>query len=182
VNPILHVKDSVLFSSLPYTNWTDIYNAMTPEYQATVDSGVWNWGNSDAYPFYHAGAAAFGVGTADGEAAYNVIRIARSRSIQAQTTMSTDPKWAIDAYHDPVQVLSVSPEGTSVTIKYVKPRADVACTVDGVSDGVTNSRTVSFTKTGLNPNSTHNFRIHCADDPYTRGNTSIGMKAGGRAR
>jgi hypothetical protein len=83
-------------------------------------------------------------------------------------SVTDSPMWDLMPRFDPVKVRSI-PGDTFVILEYTKPRADEACTVDGVSDGVTASRLVRFVKSGLTAESSGSLTIACASDPY--GNT-----------
>jgi hypothetical protein len=71
---------------------------------------------------------------------------------------------------NPVQG-KATPGDAFVILEYAKPRSDQSCTVDGVSDNVTNSRLVRSVKTGLAPSTSGSIAIHCDSDPY--GGTTV---------
>lgn len=82
-----------------------------------------------------------------------------------------DPKWGIGARLDPVKQVRATSGDTFVILEYRKPRSDEACTVGGVSDGVTSSRLVRVVKTELTPSSSGTLTISCPSDQF--GNTPV---------
>jgi|GEM_PF-4723971 len=105
----------------------------------------------------------------------NIERMAWDRNVPGASVCSANsknipdysyPNEGISPAFDPVKNVKVTPGDTFVILEYTKPREDEACTVNGVSDGVTNSRSVRFVLTGLTPLSSGTATITCASDPY----------------
>lgn len=85
---------------------------------------------------------------------------------ESAARLTAEPVFAYSAPYDPVRNIKVTSGDTFAIIEYTKPRADEACAVNGVSDGVTNSRTVRFVLTGLMPETSGDALISCPSDPF----------------
>jgi hypothetical protein len=152
------------------TNYGSWWNTMATSAHMT------DWPGADGYSNYALAAAAYSYPWAAngwlGKVAWD-----RARADQLDPAgggglpaFNSKPRFALKPRFDPVRV-KATPGDTFVILEYTKPRPDEACTVDGVSDSVTNSRWVRFVKTGIAAGSAGAITISCASDPY--GATSV---------
>ena len=98
---------------------------------------------------------------------------------------SNNPKQMYVPRREPVLGISIDPGDTFAIIRYLAPsagRSDAACTVNGVSDGQSNSRARWFVVTGLTASTTYTATINCAADWFNNGdgagNTILSYRTG----
>jgi hypothetical protein len=166
-----HSSGDTLRSLRPFQSVRDMVRGFSPSYIATRTAQTnftgeqgWAWGD-DSYTAYAFSALSwhypYTFHGATGQSAWDWMK----GKFDASGVASYNGKFLFAPYFDPVQV-KATPGDTFVILEYTKPRADQACTVDGVSDGITNSRLVRFVKTGLAPSTPGSSTIRCTSDPY----------------
>jgi hypothetical protein len=123
-----------------------------------------------AYPHIFRSALSHNVGQAYGPArgweAWDWWKSNTQYWSESAARLAAEPVFAYSAPYDPVQNVRVISGDTFAIIEYTKPRAEEACTVNGVSDGVTSSRVVRFVLSGLAPQTSGDALIECPSDPF----------------
>lgn len=76
-----------------------------------------------------------------------------------------NPQWAIVPRRDPVRIVSRQVGDTEAVIQYIATRADEACTWNGVSDGITDSRDRRWIVRSLSPSTRYTLVLACGSDP-----------------
>lgn len=161
-----------------YSDFAELKAALTTTYQ-TKSSWLTDWWDgvnySDGYVHIFRSALSFYVpfdrGLVRGREAWDWWKSSANQQFWNYSNTERysgwfDPKWAINPTFDPVQAPSVVNGDTFAILTYVKPRFDQACTVDGTSDAVTDSRLVHYVRSGLAPSGSGTITIACGADQF----------------